>query len=144
MPGRGGGPACSIRRRGRPAVTFQRGTTDCEKTAIWEDSKTAHNQCREELCGVHSSHATRVDECQPCDARKSVQVTSRRRVSVQEIYRELEIPALCFRDKKISEHLHTCDRLQFFRINEIRIERDRIVLREQLHQSLIFFDQVIR
>jgi len=37
---------CSLRRRGRPAVTFQRGTTDCEKTAIWEDSKTARNQCR--------------------------------------------------------------------------------------------------
>jgi Tfp pilus assembly protein PilX len=40
MPGRGGGPALQSRRRGRPAVTFQRGTTACEATAIWEDSKS--------------------------------------------------------------------------------------------------------
>ena len=65
-------------------------------------------------------------------------------IDAQRICCELEIPALRFRDKKISENLHARDRFQLFRIDEIGIQRDRVVLREQLHEALFFFDQVVR
>src|SRR6516164_985496 len=53
------------------------------------------------------------------------------------------MPALRLRDQKVAEHLHARDRLEFFRIDEIGIERDRRVgLAEQLHQSAVLLDQI--
>jgi len=56
----------------------------------------------------------------------------------------LEMPALRFGDQKVAEHLHPRDGLEFFRINEIGVERDGVGLAEQLHQPAILLDQVVR
>src|SRR5215510_14255648 len=57
----------------------------------------------------------------------------------------LEMPALRLRDQKVAEHLHARDRLELFWVYEIGIERDRRVrLAEQLHQSAVLLDQIIR
>ena len=39
---------------------------------------------------------------------------------------ELEIPALRVGDQKVAKRLHARDRLEFFRIDEVGVERDRI------------------
>src|SRR4029077_13971254 len=67
--------------------------------------------------------------CQPC-SRATPQTS--------------EIPLLCFRDQEVAEHLDARDRLEFFRIDEERIEREIVDLAEQLHQATVFFDQIIR
>src|SRR6187397_2259882 len=55
-----------------------------------------------------------------------------------------EIPALRLRDQEVAEYLHARDRFQLFRIDEIGVEHDALRFREQLHQSVIFLDQIIR
>src|ERR1700748_2504446 len=53
-------------------------------------------------------------------------------------------PALRLAHHEVAEHLHARDRLQLFRIDEIRIELDRIRFAEKLYEATLFFDQVIR
>src|SRR5262249_9208262 len=55
-----------------------------------------------------------------------------------------EVPALGVRDQEISENLNTCDRLEFFRINKISVERERVGFAEQLNQAAVFLDQIVR
>ena len=55
-----------------------------------------------------------------------------------------EIPALRFRDQEIAKHLDARNRFQLFRINEIGVERDGVGFAEQLHQSAILLDQIVR
>src|SRR5262249_5436409 len=55
-----------------------------------------------------------------------------------------EVPALRVGDEEISENLNTCDRLEFFRINKISIERERVGFAEQLNQAAVFLDQIVR
>src|SRR5215471_3602877 len=55
-----------------------------------------------------------------------------------------EVPALGVRDQEISENLNTCDRLEFFRINKISVERERFGFAEQLNQAAVFLDQIVR
>ena len=43
---------------------------------------------------------------------------------------ESEMPALGVGDEEVTEHLDARDRLEFFRINKIRIERERVRLTE--------------
>src|SRR3954452_17365380 len=58
--------------------------------------------------------------------------------------RKLRRPALCFAHHEIAENLHPRHCLQFFRIDEICVELDRIRFAEQLHQTIIFLDQIVR
>ncbi len=60
------------------------------------------------------------------------------------ILRKSEMPALRLRDQEIAEHLHACDRLELLGIDEESVERDRVGLAEQLHQSAVLLDQIIR
>ena len=46
-----------------------------------------------------------------------------RRISFRE---NLEMPALRVGDQKIAEYLDTGDRLEFFRVDEIGVERERL------------------
>ena len=54
------------------------------------------------------------------------------------------MPTLRFRDQEIAKYLDASDRLQFLGINEIGVERDGVGFAEQLHQSAILFDQIVR
>ena len=45
---------------------------------------------------------------------------------------------------EVAEHLHPRHRLQFFGIDEISIDLDRIGFAEQLHQAVVFLNQVVR
>src|SRR5262245_7096007 len=56
---------------------------------------------------------------------------------------ESEVPALCVRDQEVAEYLYARDRLEFFRIDKIRVERERIGFAEQLNEAAVFFDQVV-
>src|SRR5580658_9233078 len=58
--------------------------------------------------------------------------------------RSSEIPALRVGDKKIAKSLHTCDAFKLFRVNKIGIERHSLGLAEQLHESAVLLDQIIR
>jgi hypothetical protein len=42
----------------------------------------------------------------------------------------LEIPALGVGDQEVAENLYACNRFQLFRVDEVRIERERIFLAE--------------
>src|SRR5665213_2940768 len=53
-------------------------------------------------------------------------------------------PALRLAHHEIAENLHTCDGFQLFGIHKIRIKLDRIGLAEQLHQTVVLADQIIR
>src|SRR5262249_17338016 len=53
-------------------------------------------------------------------------------------------PALRLADHEVAEHLDAGDRLQLFGIDKISIDRDRVGLAEQLHQTVVFLDQIIR
>src|ERR1700736_1816332 len=53
-------------------------------------------------------------------------------------------PALRLAHHEVAEHLHPRHRLQLFGIDEIGIELDRVGLAEQLHQPVVFLDQIIR
>src|SRR4051795_9756800 len=53
-------------------------------------------------------------------------------------------PALRLAHHEVAEHLHARDRLQLLGIDEIGIELDRIRLAEQLYETALFFDQIIR
>src|ERR1700730_16166977 len=75
----------------------------------------------------------------PVGRRDSSRMSRRNRADVW-----LEVPALCFRDEKVAEHLHPRHRFELFRIDEIGIEGDGVGLAEQLHESAILLDQVIR
>src|SRR3954466_5966181 len=81
--------------------------------------------------------------CQPCGV-----ATSYGRAPIDygfdgEGYRS-EMPALRFRHQEVTESLHASDRLQFFRIDEIGIERDRVGFPEQLHERPVLLDQIVR
>ena len=132
------GPVCSSSARG-PTITFQRGTADGATIAIWEDgqpSAASHHSMP-----LRFSHTMQRLACQPCGYREA----RRRRCSSLPREQRLEMPALRLRHQKVAEHLHARDRLELFRIDEIGIERDRRVgLAEQLHQSAVLFDQIIR
>jgi hypothetical protein len=53
-------------------------------------------------------------------------------------------PALRLAHHEIAEHLHPRHGLQFFRIDEVGIQLDRIRLAEKLHQPVVFLDQIVR
>ena len=55
-----------------------------------------------------------------------------------------EIPALRIRDEKVAESLYAGDRFEFFRVDEIGVERDGVGLAEQLHETAVLLDQIIR
>src|SRR5271168_947275 len=55
-----------------------------------------------------------------------------------------EIPALRVGDQKIAKRLNARNGFQLFGIDEIGIERDGVALAEQLHQSAVLLDQIIR
>src|SRR6186713_838594 len=55
-----------------------------------------------------------------------------------------ETPALRVAHEEIAKRLHARDRLQFFGINEIRIERRAFLFAEQLHEADVLLDQIIR
>src|ERR1700689_118436 len=55
----------------------------------------------------------------------------------------LEIPALRVGDKKIAKRLDARDGLEFFRIDEVGVERDGIAVGKKLHEAAVTFDQVI-
>src|SRR5262245_34298870 len=52
-------------------------------------------------------------------------------------------PALRLADEEIAERLHARDRLELFRIDEERVERDRVGLAEHLDEAAVLFDQVV-
>src|SRR5262249_40867982 len=54
-----------------------------------------------------------------------------------------EIPSLRLADEEVAESLHPGHRLEFFRIDEIGVERDGLGVTEQLHQSGVLFDDVV-
>ena len=54
------------------------------------------------------------------------------------------MPALRIGDEEIAEDLDARHRFELFRIDEESIERERFVVAEQLHQSAVFFHQIIR
>src|SRR5579862_4454556 len=56
----------------------------------------------------------------------------------------LEIPPLRVGDEEIAEDLNARHRFEFLRIDEERIERERVGVTEQLHQAAVFLDQVVR
>ncbi len=53
-------------------------------------------------------------------------------------------PALRLADDEVAEHLHTGHRLQLFGIDKISVELNRVRLAEELNQTIVFFDQVVR
>src|SRR5579863_1733519 len=55
---------------------------------------------------------------------------------------DLEIPALGVGDKEVAKSLDAGDRLEFFGIDEIGVERDRFGVAEQLHKPVL--DEVVR
>src|SRR2546423_13634149 len=55
----------------------------------------------------------------------------------------LEIPLLCFRNEKVAEDRNACDGLEFFRIDEERVESEIVNIAEKLHQAAVFFDQIV-
>ena len=55
-----------------------------------------------------------------------------------------ERPALGIRDQEVAENLYACNRFKFFRIDKVGVERERVLLAEQLHQPAVFLDQIIR
>src|SRR6476660_9746650 len=55
-----------------------------------------------------------------------------------------KMPALRLRHQEIAKHLHPRNRLQFLGVYKKSIERDGIGFSEQLHQTAILLDQVIR
>src|SRR5262249_35659374 len=54
-----------------------------------------------------------------------------------------EMPALRVGDKEVPEHLDARNRFEFFRIDEIGIERERFSFTEQLHQTAVFLDEIV-
>src|SRR3984885_10976093 len=53
-------------------------------------------------------------------------------------------PALRLAHHEVAEHLDARHRLQLFRIDEVGIELDRVGFAEQLHQAVVFLDQIVR
>src|SRR4249919_2437053 len=53
-------------------------------------------------------------------------------------------PALCLAHHEVAEYLYPRHRLQLFRIDEIGVDLDRVGFTEQLHQAVVFLDEVIR
>src|SRR5437899_840391 len=62
--------------------------------------------------------------CQPCGSDSRLRKSDAAVICVRGLW--LEMPTLRFRDQEVAEYLHACDRLQFFRIDEIGVERDGI------------------
>ena len=58
--------------------------------------------------------------------------------------RELEIPALRVGHQKVAKRLHARDGLEFFRIDEVGVERDRIGVGKQLYETAVALDQIVR
>ena len=56
----------------------------------------------------------------------------------------LEMPALRVGDQEIAEDLDTRHRFEFFRIDEVGVERERVGVAEQLHQPAVLLHQIIR
>src|SRR5262245_14350419 len=56
---------------------------------------------------------------------------------------KLEVPALRVGDQKIAEHLNARNRLEFLRIDEIGVHRERVGFAEKLHETAVFLDQVV-
>jgi hypothetical protein len=54
------------------------------------------------------------------------------------------MPALGVGDQEIAENLDARHRLEFFRVDEKGIERERVLLAEKLHQPAVFLHQVVR
>ena len=53
-------------------------------------------------------------------------------------------PPLRHGHQKIAEDLHARDRFEFFRIDKVGIERERVVPAEELHEPAVLLDQVVR
>src|SRR5213595_114386 len=53
-------------------------------------------------------------------------------------------PALRFANHEIAEHLYPGHGLQLFGINEIGVELNRVRFAEQLNQTVVFLDQIVR
>src|SRR5262249_38811527 len=136
---------------GRADVTFQRGTLLRRSLAPWEDAANLSPQ-HVQYVGMpaalqrkapHDSHVTvarlyaRVTHFNACNAiRKDTH--ARAGAGAHSI-----APALRLADEKIAERLHARDRLELFRVDEERIERDRLGLAEQLHQPAVLLDQLV-
>ncbi len=94
-------------------------------TARWEYAK--HMLCGQRQ-SPHDCHAL----SQFTDASILVPRVSNERGSIAEIWnlilraRTLEVPALRIGDKEIAEYLDARDRFEFFRIDKIGIERERV------------------
>src|SRR5262249_264385 len=80
--------------------------------------------------------------CQPCRDRKPI----------HDLYTEtagsgdqwvLKAPALRLGDEEIAEHLDARDRLEFFRVDEIRVGRYLPHVAEHLNQPLVPSQQII-
>lgn len=56
----------------------------------------------------------------------------------------LKMPALRVGNQKVAKYLNARDRLEFLRIDEIGVERERIGFAEQLYQSAVFLHQIVR
>src|SRR5262245_28966236 len=57
---------------------------------------------------------------------------------------ESEVPALSVRHQKVPEYLNAGDRLKLFRIDKIGIKGERVGFSEQLNQTAIFLDEIVR
>src|SRR5262249_11647615 len=57
---------------------------------------------------------------------------------------ESEMPPLGVGDEEVTEHLDARNRFEFFGVNKIGIECERVGLTEQLYQAAVFFHQIVR
>ena len=92
---------------------------------------------------------TRRRACQPCAAGNIVTIFARSTTvclvasARGDAKNRLEIPALGVCDEKVAEDLQPGDIFEFFRIDEIGVERDRVGLGEYLHEPGFGLDKIV-
>lgn len=96
---------------------------------LWEDIRPAHQR------GVHYAAMPESQQRPAPHVSHAAHPASHiQSVSPWETEsRALEMPALRVRDEEIAKHLDARDGFQFFRIDEVGVERERLAFAEQLH-----------